>query len=108
MPAPCFRSKSMSRAFCVVLLVLFGCLAAGHGSPLDRLRTEFRDPPRKHGQYPFWFWNGDLTEEEILRQIAWMEEKGVYGFTIHARMGLSREVGYMTRLMSPASPRLRT
>jgi hypothetical protein len=79
-----------------VLMFLWVGGANAADSALDRLRAEFRDPPREHSQYPFWFWNGELTEEGILRQIDWMEEKGIYGFIIHARMGLSREVGYMT------------
>jgi hypothetical protein len=83
-------------SFLVILLLLGQAQALEPDSALERLRNEFQDPPREHSQYPFWFWNDALTEEGILRQIAWMEEKGVYGFTIHARMGLSREVGYMT------------
>ncbi len=37
----------------------------------------FRDPPREFSAMPFWFWNDDLDEQEILRQIAAFEAHGV-------------------------------
>ncbi len=37
-----------------------------------------------------------MTEEGIARQMRPMEERGVYGFVIHARMGLAKNIGYMT------------
>jgi len=42
------------------------------------------------GFYPFWFWNGDLTEAEIRWQISEMAAQGVRGFYIHSRQGLQR------------------
>jgi hypothetical protein len=42
------------------------------------------------GFYPFWFWNGDITESEVRRQIAEMAQQGVKGFFIHSRQGLQR------------------
>lgn len=56
----------------------------------------FRDPPREYGMIPFWFWNDDLDEEEIIRQIGEFHAKNLGGFIPHARMGLSRRVGYLT------------
>lgn len=47
------------------------------------------------GLQPFWFWNGDMRKEEIVRQIGEMKEKGVPGFLIHPRQGM--EVPYMSR-----------
>ena len=41
-------------------------------------------------QVPFWFWNDRLDENEIKRQMADFRDHGVYGFIIHARMGLPR------------------
>jgi len=49
----------------------------------------------KLGIQPFWFWNGDMREEEIVSQIQEMKEKGVPGFLIHPRQGM--EVPYMSR-----------
>ncbi len=45
---------------------------------------------------PFWFWNDYLTEEEILRQMKEMKDKGVDGFVIHPRKGLPAEIEYLS------------
>jgi hypothetical protein len=65
----------------------------------DSILAEFRDPPREFSLMPFWFWNDDLTEAEILRQIADFEAHGVYGFVIHPRVGLPRSIGWMSEPM---------
>ncbi|MEO2006552.1 MAG: hypothetical protein ABGY41_20930, partial [Candidatus Poribacteria bacterium] len=62
----------------------------------DALLAEFRDPPREFGMMPFWFWNDDLDENEIRRQIQEFHAKGFGGFIPHARTGLSRRIGYLT------------
>ena len=54
------------------------------------------DPPREFSVMPFWFWNDDLDEAEIVRQIADFEAHGVYGFVIHPRVGLPRDLGWMS------------
>jgi hypothetical protein len=64
-------------------------------STYDSILAEFRDPPREFSLMPFWFWNDDLTEAEILRQIADFEAHGVYGFVIHPRVGLPRSKGWI-------------
>ena len=46
--------------------------------------------PMRPGMYPFWFWNGDLTEDEVRWQVAEMAAKGMKGFYIHPRQGLKR------------------
>ena len=38
---------------------------------------------------PFWSWNDELEEEELIRQIEWMHENGIGGFFMHARGGLT-------------------
>jgi hypothetical protein len=43
----------------------------------------------EHGACPFWFWNGDLTPPELLRQIRLMREQGITAFIIHSRLGCS-------------------
>ena len=40
------------------------------------------------GIYPFWFWNDDLCEEEIQRQIDEMDRQGIKGFYMHLRQGM--------------------
>lgn len=52
-------------------------------------------PALKLGIQPFWFWNGDMKEEEIIRQIVEMKQKGVPGFLIHPRQGM--EIPYMSK-----------
>lgn len=60
------------------------------------LSLAFANPPREFGIFPFWFWNDDLEEAELLRQIHEFHAKGFGGFLIHPRVGLSRRVGYLT------------
>ncbi len=61
-----------------------------------RLESEFRTPPREFTLLPFWFWNDELSKEELAKQIASFEERGVYGFTIHPRIGLPEDTGWMS------------
>jgi hypothetical protein len=42
------------------------------------------------GFYPFWFWNDDLSADEIRWQVGAMAAQGVRGFFIHSRQGLER------------------
>ena len=55
---------------------------------LAALRAAFENPDRKYSIRPFWFWNGNLTGEELSRQISQMTEHGVYGAYAHNRDGL--------------------
>ena len=56
----------------------------------------FADPPREFSLVPFWFWNDTLDAAEIVRQIDGFAARGVYGFVIHPRVGLPRDLGWMT------------
>lgn len=56
----------------------------------------FSAPPREFGPMPFWFWNDDLQEEELLRQLHAFHAAHFGGFVLHPRVGLSRRVGYLT------------
>ncbi len=62
---------------------------------MDNLRLEFQAPPVKYRIKPFWFWNGDITTGGIERQIKEMHEKGLGGFFICARQGLT--VPYLSK-----------
>lgn len=62
----------------------------------DELHRLWHDPPREHGALPLWFWNDDLRDDEVLRQIREFHAKGFGGFTVHPRIGLSRRIGYLT------------
>ncbi len=50
--------------------------------------NNFKNPPGEFRIIPFWFWNGELAEEEIDRQIQEMADKGLGGFFICPRQGL--------------------
>lgn len=52
------------------------------------LEKEFANPPSEYRLAPFWFLNRDLKDEELVRQIKEMHDKGVDGFILHPRHGL--------------------
>ncbi len=56
---------------------------------------EFKNPTVKNRIKPFWFWNGDLTKEEIKHQILEMKDKGIGGAFICARQGMT--VPYLSK-----------
>ncbi|MGV3613897.1 MAG: Gfo/Idh/MocA family protein [Fimbriimonas sp.] len=64
--------------------------------PLPALPDDLRDPPREFSLCPFWFWNDDLDEAEIARQMDDFQAHGVHAFVIHPRVGLPRELGWMS------------
>lgn len=71
-----------------------GAMESGHSVALD-LKTcgpEF-------SLCPFWFWNDDLSKEEIARQIKDFQAHGVHAFLIHPRAGLPRSIGWMSQNM---------
>ena len=48
----------------------------------------------EHKEYqsiPFWSWNSNIEEEELVKQIVDMKSVGIGGFIMHARTGLSIE-----------------
>ena len=63
---------------------------------LKRAFAVFESPPREFGPIPFWFLNDDLEEDELLRQLRAFRDVHYGGFVLHARVGLSRRVGYLT------------
>lgn len=85
----------------LLLLFFFASMLTAQRKSLDFLQ-EFQDPPREFSLMPFWFWNDTLEDKEILRQIADMEEHGVYGFVIHPRIGLPQDTGWMSPRMIQA------
>lgn len=56
--------------------------------------SSFRNPTNRYGVSPFWFLNGDLTEEELRWQVKEMKEKGLGGYVMHSRYG--RRVDYFS------------
>ena len=51
----------------------------------------FRNPTSEYRGTPFWAWNGELKEEELLRQIDVFKEMGFGGFHMHVRSGMATE-----------------
>ena len=51
----------------------------------------FRNPTSEYRGTPFWAWNGELKEEELLRQRDVFKEMGFGGFHMHVRSGMATE-----------------
>ncbi|MDR0554283.1 MAG: hypothetical protein LBG76_05745 [Treponema sp.] len=49
------------------------------------LIRNFKSPPRDYSALAFWFWNGTLEKNKLVRQIDEMSAKGVHGAFMHAR-----------------------
>jgi len=60
------------------------------------LFERFLNAPRDYTLIPFWFLNDDLEEVELRRQLDDFAAHGVYGVVPHARMGLPRELAFMS------------
>jgi hypothetical protein len=55
---------------------------------MENLLSWFLSPGAAYRGKPFWSWNGDLKEAELLRQIRVFKEMGFGGFFMHSRTGL--------------------
>lgn len=60
------------------------------------LPGDWHHPPREFSFAPFWFWNDRLNKEEIARQMVDFQVHGVDAFVIHPRVGLPRDMGWMS------------
>lgn len=58
-------------------------------------KEKFAVPSKEFGILPFWFWNGEMSYEEIEYQLKEFKAKGCPGIYIHARFGVREELGYM-------------
>jgi hypothetical protein len=59
------------------------------------LEKAFKDPPNEFRMMPFWFWNHEMVEKEVTRQIQDHLDHGIGGEFIHPRHG--RLTPYMGR-----------
>ena len=60
------------------------------------LPDEWHNPPAEFSLAPFWFWNDALDETELARQMDEFQAHGVQAFVIHPRVGLPRDMGWMS------------
>lgn len=58
---------------------------------MDKQYQSFLTPSNAYRGKPFWAWNGELEEEELLRQIHIIDQMGFGGFFMHSRTGLRTE-----------------
>lgn len=63
---------------------------------LEKLKISFYKPEDEFSPIPFWFWNDFIEESEISKQINDFKKKGVMGFVIHPRIGIPREIQYLS------------
>jgi hypothetical protein len=64
-----------------------------------KLPPEWLNPPSEFSQAPFWFWNDELSEQELLRQMDDFRAHGVSAFVIHPRAGLPKSIGWLSERM---------
>ena len=55
----------------------------------DILKNIWKTPTSTFTPIPFWFWNDEIEKDELVRQINEMHKKGVDGFVIHPRLGMT-------------------
>lgn len=73
---------------------LQGCSSAY--TKASQLLSGWLNPSREFSLCPFWFWNDNLSEKEIDRQLADFQAHEVHAFVIHPRAGLPRSIGWMS------------
>ena len=49
----------------------------------------FKNPTSEYRAAPFWAWNCELEEDELLCQIDYLKDMGMGGFHIHSRSGMA-------------------
>ena len=64
--------------------------------PCEQLCQAFLSPADEFSPMPFWFWNDELTEAELTRQIDDFCAHGVMSFVIHPRKGLPGTIPYLS------------
>lgn len=60
------------------------------------LPSEWIRPPAEFSLAPFWFWNDELDETELSRQLDEFQSHGIDAFVIHPRLGLPEHLGWMS------------
>ncbi len=60
-------------------------------NPTAKLQQALDCDLTDYGAIPFWSWNNELDESELVKQIEDMHRVGMGGFIMHARIGLKTE-----------------
>lgn len=63
---------------------------------LIQLIKELKNPPKEFTPVPFWFFNDMPDEHKIREQLTDYVEKGVNGIVLHPRIGVPKEVPYLS------------
>lgn len=63
---------------------------------LEQIKSNWLHPSNEFSIAPFWFWNDDLDETEISRQLDEFQSHGVDAFVLHPRLGLPEHLGWMS------------
>ena len=63
---------------------------------IKRIIEDIIHPDKEFTPIPFWFWNDELTDGEIVRQLKDFREKGVFGVVLHPRIGIPESIPYLS------------
>lgn len=81
--------------FCLAIFIISACskkpIPETTELTLQGLSANFKNPGPEWRAKPFWSWNGNLEEDELIRQIQVFKEMGMGGFFMHSRVGLQTE-----------------
>ena len=62
----------------------------------EEFLEKMRDPGDDYSAVPFWFFNDAPDEKKIRAQLTDMKEKGVSAFVLHPRIGIPRDIPYLS------------
>ncbi len=90
MPQP----RKITRYFLCAFIACASILSAAHAQSLDSLRREFADPPKAmHPMTRWWRPGGDVTANELRREVRVLDEAGFGASEIQAfGIGLKTDV----------------
>ncbi|MEG7530439.1 MAG: hypothetical protein RSF83_03505 [Hungatella sp.] len=64
--------------------------------PIADLLENIQNPPAEFTPIPFWFFNDAPDEKKIAEQLKDYVDKGVQGIILHPRIGIPKEVAYLS------------
>jgi len=62
----------------------------------EKLLREMVQPSEEFSPIPFWFFNDAFDEDKVKKQLTDYVEKGVNGFVLHPRIGVPKEMPYLS------------